>query len=223
MYDRQTRTLWNQLTGEPVMGPLVEENVTLDLLPVVLTTWEEWQRQHPETLILDIETGHARTYEPGFAYGDYFAAAGTMFPVWQRSDLLATKDQIYALRIDGTPAAYPLEILARERIVNDRVGPTNIVLVAPHAVVDVVGVSRRLGGGVTYSAGSEVRAFERGEHEFTPGETPDTVIDETGAVWQVTEEALVGPNGETAPRISGHLAYWFGWFAFFPQTQLYGQ
>ena len=33
--------------------------------------------------------------------------------------------------------------------------------------------------------------------------------------------ALVGPDGELAPRINGHLAYWFGWYAFFPDTELY--
>ena len=39
MYDRQTRTLWNQLTGEPVLGQLVGTGVKLNLLPVVFTTW----------------------------------------------------------------------------------------------------------------------------------------------------------------------------------------
>jgi hypothetical protein len=47
MYDRQTRTLWNQLTGEPVLGELVGANVELELLPVVLTSWEDWLAQHP--------------------------------------------------------------------------------------------------------------------------------------------------------------------------------
>jgi len=42
-----------------------------------------------------------------------------------------------------------------------------------------------------------------------------------GTVWEITEEALVGPDGERLDRISGHLAYWFGWNAFFPRTILY--
>ena len=63
MYDRTTRTLWNQFTGEPVLGPLVGatdvegEPLRLSLLPIVLTTWEQWLAQHPETTVLDIETG----------------------------------------------------------------------------------------------------------------------------------------------------------------------
>ena len=48
------------------------------------------------------------------------------------------------------------------------------------------------------------------------------MLDAAGRAWQVTEEALLGPDGEIAPRLPGHLAYWFGWYAFFPLTQLYG-
>ncbi len=65
MYDRQTRTLWNQLTGEPVLGELVGSGVRLDLLPVVLTSWESWLEQHPDTVVLDPETGYNRPYTPG--------------------------------------------------------------------------------------------------------------------------------------------------------------
>jgi hypothetical protein len=48
------------------------------------------------------------------------------------------------------------------------------------------------------------------------------VLDESGKTWQVAEENLAAPNGETLPRINGHLAYWFGWYAFYPETLLYG-
>ncbi len=222
MYDRQTRTLWNQLTGRPVLGPLVAEEVTLNVLPIVLTSWAGWQAQHPETQVLDINTGYSRTYELGAAYGDYFAAEGTMFPVWQRSGLLADKAQIYALTIAGLPKAYPLELLTAEQVVNDVVGETPVVLVAARGIVEAAGSSLR-GGPVTYQAGAEVRAFERGEHTFVAGPGPDVILDESGASWVVREDGLHGPASEMLPRLPGHLAYWFGWFAFFPQTLVYGQ
>ncbi|NIT79520.1 MAG: DUF3179 domain-containing protein, partial [Thermoplasmata archaeon] len=59
------------------------------------------------------------------------------------------------------------------------------------------------------------------QRRFHPGTDADTIIDDAGRSWRVTEEALVGPTGEQLPRIPGHLAYWFGWFAFFPQTEVY--
>ncbi|MGB0388806.1 MAG: DUF3179 domain-containing protein [Ardenticatenaceae bacterium] len=226
MYDHQTRTLWNQFTGEPVLGKLAASDVSLSLLPVVLTTWQEWQAQHPDTLVLDLDTGYDRIYQPGAAYGDYFSGSDTMFPVWQRDDALPTKSQIYGLHLDGVRKAYPIETLAEEQVVNDIVGQTPVVLIASRGIVTIDGQSRRIGP-VTYRAGSEVRAYERTEHTFSPPlrgaptSDPNTVLDETGRPWQITEEALVGPEGETLTRLNGHLAYWFGWYAFFPQTELY--
>lgn len=221
MYDRQTKTLWNQLTGEPVLGELVDKNVTLELLPVVLTTWQDWQDQHPDTLVVNENTGFQRNYTAGAAYGNYFASSDTMFPVAQRSDLLPAKDQIYALRVGGIPKAYPLLALAEEVVVNDTIGETNLVLIAPRGIVQIDGDNQYVGP-VTYQAGAEVRAYERGDLEFSPGAGSDNLFDQNGATWQVTEEALQGPDGAALPRIAGHLAYWFGWYAFFPETQLYG-
>ena len=221
MYDRQTRTLWNQLTGEPVLGQLVGQNLELTILSVVLTSWGDWLAQHPETKVLNLDTGYQRFYRPGAAYGDYFSSASTMFPVWQRSGLLESKDRIYALRIDGTPKAYPLDDLILEGVVNDQIGGTNIVLIANRGRVSVRGESLRQGN-VIYDAGGEVRAFDRGDELFSAGDDPDVVMDARGREWKVTEGGLLGPQGEIAPRINGHLAYWFGWFAFFPNTLVYG-
>ena len=114
MYDRTTLTLWNQLTGEPVLGPLVDSNVRLRVLPVVLTTWSDWTDQHPATRVLSDDTGFRRTYRPGAAYGSYFAHPGTMFPVAFRRDILGEKDRVFAITIDGIPKAYPTRTLTRE-------------------------------------------------------------------------------------------------------------
>ncbi len=222
MYDRPTRTLWNQLTGEPVLGELAGTDIRLDILPIVLTAWADWLAQHPDTLVLDRDTGvyPADFYEPGILYGNYFAADETMFPVWQRSELLETKDFVYTLHLDGVPKAYEVKALAAEEVVNDTIGSTPVVLVAARDTVTVNGLHRQTTP-VTYTNGGEVRAFNRGEETFSAGPEPDILLDSAGQSWQVTEEALLGPDGQTAPRINGHLAYWFGWYAFFPNTELY--
>jgi hypothetical protein len=226
MYDRSTLTLWNQLTGEPVLGELAAADIRLNLLPVVLTTWASWQKAHPNTVVVDIATGYNRIYVPGAAYGDYFAnderlfEDGLMFPVWQQSDQLFNKDHVYALRLDEVAKAYPVTDLLAERVVNDVVGETAVTLIAAGQIVQVDGTSQRTGP-VTYTSGAEIRAFGRGAYTFSPGPDDFTVLDEYGRSWQVSEEALLGPDGETLPRINGHLAYWFGWYAFYPETELY--
>jgi hypothetical protein len=220
MYDRQTRTLWNQLSGEPVLGELAGEEVTLDLLPVVLTSWEDWRAQHPETLVLDINTGFGFDYSPGAAYGSYFDSAETVYPVGQRGDQLGSKEQVYALRVNDVPKAYALNTLIIEQVVNDEIAGTPLVLVATGDRVDVAGTSLQ-GDEVIYTAGAEVRAFQRGEEQFSPGPEEGIVLDSAGRKWQLTEEALVGPDDQLLPRLNGHLSYWFGWYAFFPNTLVY--
>ncbi|MDX1689373.1 MAG: DUF3179 domain-containing protein, partial [Candidatus Promineifilaceae bacterium] len=223
MYDRATRTLWNQLTGRPVLGPLAaEEELRLDVLPGVISAWEDWLGQHPDTLVLDRDTGvyPPDFYVPGVLYGSYFSSEDTMFPVAQRSDRLEEKAFVYTLFLDGVPKAYDVEAVAEEQVVNDTVGETAVVLVATQGTVSVDGHDRRVGA-VSYTNGGEVRAYERGEQHFVPGPEPYTLLDAGGRTWQVTETGLEGPDGQVAPRVSGHLAYWFGWYAFFPETLLY--
>lgn len=220
MYDRETGTLWNQLTGEPVLGELAAADFRLTILPLVLTSWSDWLAQHPDTGVLSLQTGYERPYELGAAYGDYFSYEDTMFPVWQRSDELPAKSRVYALYLDGLPKAYALDRLIEEQVVNDTLGETPIVLVAQRGTIEVEGFNQRAGL-VAYDSGGEVRVFDRGVHSFSAGTQPGILLDEQGNAWQVTEDNIVGPDGETAGRVAGHLAFWFGWFAFFPNTLVF--
>jgi hypothetical protein len=205
MYDRNTDTLWHQLLGTPAFGPLVGSGLQLERLPVTLTTWEAWYAAHPETQVMAFETGFVRDYSVGAAYAEYFASPDTMFPVWQRSNLLPTKSWVFTQLINGQPKAYPLSVLEQELAVNDSLAGQNLVV-----IYDQGG----LGG----------RACERAKWRFTPAPdgTTGVILDETGVEWQVTEAALVSPDGTQLARLPGHMAYWFGWFSFYPQTAVYG-
>ena len=88
--------------------------------------------------------------------------------------------------------------------------------------VGTVEGTHRIAGKVTYRNGGEVRAYGRGENKFRPSGRRGVLLDSGGRAWRITEDALVGPKGQRAPRIAGHLAYWFGWFTFFPKTLLHG-
>jgi hypothetical protein len=220
MYDRKTHSLWNQFTGRPVVGPLVERNVRLERVPIVVARWKDWKASHPDTRVLDIETGFERDYSQGAAYAGYFATPELMFPVRRRSELLAPKARVFGVEVNGVAKAYSLDSLVESRVTNDRVAMTNIVLVATRGVITVDGRSARTGP-ATYRAGGEVRAYDRGARQFRSGPDPLILTDSSGGLWRITEGHLVGPGGERIPRIAGSLAYWFGWNAFHPETQLH--
>ena len=135
MYDRGTKTLWNQLTGKPVIGKLVGKNLELKVLPLVLTSWGEWKAQHKNTKVLSLETGYRRPYQIGATYGRYFASPNTMFPVRKKIGKLPRKARIYAIQSGGLAKAYPLDELNKAGgVVNDRVGQKNLVVVYKDAV-----------------------------------------------------------------------------------------
>lgn len=205
MYDQQTESLWHNLTGEPVVGSLANSGIKLKILPVVITTWEKWLTEHPDTVVLDINTGHQRDYTPGKAYGNYFARPDTMFPVSPRDQRLAPKSYVFALRVDDHPKAYPMEIVGKKKVVNDVVGRTNVLIVAD-------------------SASRTARAYDRRAYSFAEGAEPLGLVEKrTGESWQVRDEHLVNVRtGEQLPRLGGHVSYWFGWYAFYPKTEIYG-
>ncbi|MFP5284160.1 MAG: DUF3179 domain-containing (seleno)protein [Thermoanaerobaculia bacterium] len=212
MIDRQTLTLWNNLTGEPAVGRLARSPVRLPVLPVVVTTWKEWRTRHPGTTVLSIPEEMARrwgySYVPGAADR---ARSGVSFPVWQKSKALDGKAEVYAVRLGELAKAYPVERVVRERVVNDRLGGETLVVVGD-------------------PESGAVRVYRRGERTFTAGARPGELVDEAGRRWTVGEEALFPVEVEsaastgTAPlaRVPGHQAFWFGWYSFFPRTELYG-
>ena len=62
--------------------------------------------------------------------GNYFASPNTMLPATPRSGRLKTKDRVFAVSLEGRPNACPLEVLAKELVVNDTLGGMNLVIVA---------------------------------------------------------------------------------------------
>ncbi len=194
MFDRRTDSLWNQFTGKPVAGPLVNSGIELKTRPVTITSWADWRADHPDTRVLSLNTGHSRNYGSGVVYNDYFGSPDLMFPSLGGGRDLAQKDYVFGLRLPGGAKAYPLDAFAGGRAISDRVGLSDVVLVG---TADT----------------RTVRAYDSGGILFA-GTTLDTLTDTAGTVWQVGEEALVAPDGRRLPRLPGHIAYWFGWQSF---------
>ena len=222
MYDRGTNTLWNQFLGEPAVGPLADSGIKLELLPVLVTSWADWLKAHPDTTVLDIETGiyspasYRREEDIRSAYFHYRNDEDAIFPVARRDDRLLPKAQLLGLRFNGVSKAYPLDVLIEEKVVNDSVGGQDLVV-------------------VTTDQGGGARVYDRGTHRFrlvrsevqpeSTGNRSGILLDRQGRRWQVREEALVSLDGSSDPllRLPSHMAYWFGWYAFNADTEVYGK
>jgi Protein of unknown function (DUF3179) len=204
MVDRETWTLWSQLTGEPVVGPLAGTPLRLEPVPVTVTTWGEWRRAHPGTTVTKLDPAFGARwgydYRPGAADQK---RRGVAFPVWQKSAALPAKEEIYGLRLGARAKAWPLARLLRDRLVHDRLGDVDLLLVGD-------------------SESGAVRVYRRDGKTFRAGTAPGELRDETGRTWKITEEQLL-PAGEGAaplPRLPGVVAFWFGWYGFYPETEI---
>ena len=208
MYDRATETLWHQFRGEPVVGPLAGSGVRLEILPNVLTTWGEWLAQHPDTTVISNDTGvypadfYRSEWDMESIYFPYRADPGTMFPVADIHDGLPIKEQVFGLVFGGTARAYPRPVLAQVPVLNDTVGGQEVVIITVE------------GGGV--------RAYDRGGMTFQVG-PGGQLQDDAGLEWRVFEDALgnVEDPARRLVRLPSRDAYWFGWHAFYPYTELY--
>ena len=214
MYDRKTETLWHKFRGEPVVGPLAGSGIQLEVLPNALTTWGAWLADHPDTTVLSNDTGvyTAETYRPEADsksfYFSYRNRTDTMFPVAQRDERLATKDQVFGLIFNDSPKAYLLADLAQSRVLNDTVGGLSLVIVTP-------------------DQGAGPRAYKRDSHVFREGALTVNgtfmLVDESGVTWRTAENALINSedNTQRLNQLSSRDALWFGWFAFYPHTELF--
>lgn len=204
MFDRETKSLWNQFTGKPVAGPLVTSDVALKQRPILTTTWREWRARHPETQVLSLQTGHIRDYGSGVTYRDYFASPDLLFPARVGDETVAKrKDFVFGVRDVGAAKAWPVRAFQNKPVINDEIGGREIVLIGD-------------------AASRTVRAFDRGGEVFAPVTGNPNRLHSASGSWRVTETFLVGDDGRRLPRIAGHLSYWFAWNNYLgPKSDLY--
>jgi Protein of unknown function (DUF3179) len=192
MFDRETDSLWNQFTGEPVSGPLAKSGIRLKIRPVTIAPWKSWRAAHPDTKVLSLDTGFKRDYGSGVVYADYFASPELMFPAFVRDESkVRRKDYVFGIRELDVARAWPLAVFEKQKIINDSFAKRPVVLIG--------------------DAGARtVRAYERGGNTFSASKD-ETSLKSGNAAWKVTEDALIGPDGGKLDRIAGHLAFWFAW------------
>lgn len=200
MFDRETMSLWNQFTGEPVVGDLAFSEIRLVKRPMVITSWADWRRANPDTKVLSLDTGHFRDYGSGVVYRDYFASPDLLYPAITDETRLAQKETIFGIRVAGGAKAWPIQTFAERPVINDRVGFTNILLI---------------GDANTRT----VRAYDRGALRFIFRQSH---LISDGQRWKVTESALIGQDGTKLPRVPGQVAYWFAWDGYLnAESELY--
>ncbi len=202
MYDQASQSLWSTVLGKPVVGPLAEQNIELSTLPVETTNWGDWNEKHPNTKVLSLETGYSRNYDEGEAYKEYYSNDALMFPVPKQDLRLPNKARVFIPRPENyteDPLAISVDFLQQKRIHQDQIGDQKIIVLA--------------------ESNGASRAYVIGDQQFETYKKAK-LIHQGGQEWKVTEEALIGPNGQLLSRLPAHEVFWFAWVNVFPETRI---
>jgi hypothetical protein len=207
--DRETRTRWQQQTGEAIEGPL--KGRRLEVYPFVLTSWSEWRARHPQTLVMEPIPGFEELYDiwvkviewrrPGRAEG---AVARRV----QREDnRLPAYEPVVGLEAGGARRGYPRLLLKEEIVVNDRLGAEDVLVLYNGKADAVTAFSRTLEG--------RTLRFERQP-------SGDLLDVDTRSRWNTYGECVGGRlEGQ---RLRGLLVvpqFWWAWSVFYPDTDVY--
>ncbi|NRB81015.1 MAG: DUF3179 domain-containing protein [Saccharospirillaceae bacterium] len=107
LYDRQTLSLWSQILGSAVTGAY--KNTAFESIPINHTSFGQWKKSHPDSLILSTDTGFKRNYfkDP---YSGYEVSDQIYFPVTNSdSKQFHPKQKVLGIKINQTFKAYSLD------------------------------------------------------------------------------------------------------------------
>lgn len=221
MWDDRTVSLWQQATGEGIVGDY--QGVSLTRLPSAIVSFGDFARSYPDGRSLSRDTGYGSGYETnpyvGYSsqprpYGFFTGEPDPRFPALER---------VVGVSAGGEERAYPFSAISRTGAVNDAVGGEPVAVFWGGETADAldrgsIADSRTVGTGVAYLAEAEGRVLT-----FSKEQDGDLFRDaETGTVWNLLGQAVDGPLAGTSLRLADHRnEFWFAWAAFYPSGTVY--
>jgi Protein of unknown function (DUF3179) len=212
MYDRATKSLWNQFDGRAVVGVLTGE--TLVPVPASMVAWADFKEARPNAQVLDRErTGASHPYgtnpytglddpngQPFLFRGDIDVRAKAMQRIVaidsQTEPVAWTLDGL----VDGEAAATHDDIEGEPLVILWKAGQSSALDQADIASgrdVGTVGVFSTVLDGQELTFRAESDGF---------------VDDQTGSTWNVLGDAIDGPlAGSALEPITFVRTFWFSW------------
>jgi hypothetical protein len=219
MWDRQTESWWQQITGEAIVGELTGQR--LEMLPATIISWEEFRQQFPNGRVLSRDTGSSRSYgrNPYVGY-DQVDQPPFLFE-GELDGRLPPKERVVTVSVGGEDVAYSFSVLTEQRVIADHVGGQPIVVFFQPGTTSAldaasIAASRDVGATGVYQPDIDGRPLT-----FTWQD--DAFVDaETGSRWTLLGEAVDGPlaGKQLTPIVHG-THFWFAWAAFKPETRIY--
>ena len=126
MWDRQTESWWQQITGEAIVGELTGTKLTF--LPANMISWVDFKEAFPDGHVLSRDTGFVRDYDRP-PYTGYDSQTDRPFLYFgPLDDRLPVMERIVGVNVGEASVAYPFSLFQSVPVVNDTVDSQDVVI-----------------------------------------------------------------------------------------------
>ena len=215
MWDSATDSLWQQITGEGIVGRFA--GTQLEFLPSALVRWEDFRSEHPDGQVLSLDQGL-----PGYNYGrnpyEGYSSRPAPFGFFQDDPdpRFPALERVVGIRVAESTKAYPFSVIAAERVVNDLFEGVPVVVfwgaadTADALDADQVADGQGIGTGIAFSPVVDGQTLT-----FTAVDDTTFRDDQTGSLWSLLGTAVDGPlTGSELGIIIHQNEFWFAWSVF---------
>ncbi len=219
MFDRETESWWQQITGEAIVGDLTGKE--LKQIPAQIVGFKQFAEAFPKGLVVSRETGYNRDYgrNPYVGY-DEIGKAPFLFR-GKLDDRLPPMEKIVVVEIGGVSKAYPRTITRKMRVINDEIKSSSIVIFhndGANSALDAGRISDSKDIGATGVFDSEIDGKVL-TFTFADGVFIDK---ETNSKWNIFGRAFAGKLKDKQLKPIKHGDYFaFAWLTFRPKTEIY--
>ena len=219
MWDRQTTSLWQQITGEGVVGQFA--GAELEPLPTSIVSFSQFAESFPDGLSLAGESARGREAYGLTPYTGYSSLDRPFLFFDETDDRLPALERVVGITEGDAIVAYSFERVSTERVINDEVSGVPIVVFGGGDTTDalddrVIATSASIGSAVAYSPVVDGETLT-----FTANDDGTFSDDQTGSTWSITGIAVDGElAGVQLDFIEHRNEFWFAWQAFFGADNL---
>jgi len=219
MYDRTSESLWQQFTGEGIVGDLAGKQ--LILLPSAIISFADFKQIYPDGQILSRETGHSRDYghNPYVGYDDIGQSPFLFTGI--PDDRLPAMVRVVTVSLPGGDVAYSYTDLIANGVVNDSRFGQDMAVFYQSGTSSALDTSR-IAEGEDVGATGVFDPHLNGEKLTFRWNEGQIVDEQTGSRWNIVGQAETGPlAGQQLVRLVHGDHFWFAWAAFRPDTVIY--
>ncbi len=222
MWDDRTESLWQQITGEGIVGELAGEQ--LEVIPAGIVRWADFKAYNPDGMALSDDQGFGTRY--GSNPYEFYSSRNEPYGFFQGDidDRLPALERVVGVSVGRVEKAYPFIDLQEVKVVHDTVAGQELVVLwgAPDTAdaLDAFSIAeaRGIGTAVAFNPVIDGRTLT-----FEPeGELFRDL--ETGSTWTILGKAIDGELAGSELELVAHRnEFWFAWQAFFPEGEVWSR